>query len=222
MKHLFILCSSASFFLATAAVASETSAGLLVNGSITPGAACAVTVGSGPLNLGTIKSNELEADHARPTQLAEQRVRTTVACAQAQRFAFVVREAGGADPASDKVFPMRADDDAKNTGKLFLLFDTQSVKIDGKQGYATGASGTSGLGQAAWGPATSSRENLPITNGRYAVGFVTEPASTKAPDNIKDLSVYLLVRPEINPVNELDLSSAIGFSSDLGLEITYF
>jgi hypothetical protein len=223
MKHLSILrIASASLVWATAAVATGKSADLAVNGSIVPGAACTVAVGTGPLDLGNIKASELEADPSKPTKLAEQRVKTTVACPQPQRFAFVVRETGGMDPGLETAFPMRSDDEAKGAGKLFLLFDTQSAKIDGKQGFVTGANGVTDLGQASWGPATSSRENLPITNGRYAVGFVTEEASMKAPENIRDLSVYLLVRPQINPVEQLDLSQAIGFSSDLGLEITYF
>lgn len=221
MKHLFMLGASASLLLATSVVASETKADLLVSGSITPGAACNVVIGS-TLSLGTIKRDELESDPSKETELEEQRVATTVSCVQPQRFAFVVREAGGADPSSDKIFPMRADEGGKGAGKLFLLFDAQSTKIDGVQGYATGGDRTTDLGHATWGPATSPRENLPITNGRYAVGFVTAPASTEAPANIKDLSVKLLVRPRINPVNELDLSAGIAFSSDLGLEISYF
>lgn len=221
MKHLNILSTTASLLMASSAVASESSADLLVSGSITPGGACNVVIGN-TLNLGTIKRNELESDPSKETELAEQRVATAVHCQNPQRFAFVVREAGGSDPESERIFPMRTNENGNSTGKLFLLFDTQSTKIDGMQGYATGASGVDGLEQATWGPATSPRENLPITNGRYAVGFVTEAGSTAAPANIKDLSVYLLVRPWINPLNELDLSADIGFSSDLGLEITYF
>ncbi len=222
MKHFNALGASAALLLmASSAVASETRADLLVKGSITPAAACSVVIGS-TLNLGTIRRDQLEADPSKETELKEQRVSTTVNCPSARRFAFVVREAGGNDASSDRIFPMRANESGKDTGKLFLLFDAQSTKIDGVQGYATGADRVNDLEQATWGPATSPRENLPITNGRYAVGFVTEAASTAAPANIKDLSVKLLVRPRINPVNELDLSADIGFSSDLGLEINYF
>jgi hypothetical protein len=220
MKHLPMLGAS-TLLLATSAVASETRADLLVSGSITPGAACNVVIGS-TLGLGTIKRDDLDADPSKETELDEQRVATTVSCVQPQRFAFVIRETGGSDASSDKIFPMRADEDGKGTGKLFLLFDAQSTKIEGVQGYATGADRMTDLEHATWGPATSPRENLPITNGRYAVGFVTGAGSTEAPANIKDLSVTLLVRPWINPVNELDLSADIGFSSNLGLEISYF
>ncbi|APG03978.1 hypothetical protein BJI69_08745 [Luteibacter rhizovicinus DSM 16549] len=221
MKYFAMCCASASLLLSASAVATETGADLLVKGSITPGAACNVVIGS-TLNLGTIKRSDLSSDPSKETQLEEQSVPTSVSCLQAQRFAFVVREAGGSDPASDKIFPMRANDDQKRTGKLFLLFDAQSTKVDGVQGYATGADRMIDLGSATWGPATSPRENLPITNGRYAVGFVTEAGSTEAPANIKDLSVKLLVRPWINAVNDLDLNADIGFASDLGLEISYF
>lgn len=225
MQKLNVVSVSLSvslLFAASSAVAAEASADLFIRGSITPAAACSVVIGS-TLNLGTIRRDQLESDPSKETELEEQRVTTTVSCpANPQRFAFVVREAGGSDPSSDRVFPMRANDSGKNAGKLFLLFDTQSTRIDGVQGYATGADRMEGLEQASWGPATSSRENLPITNGRYAVGFVTEAGSTEAPANIKDLSVKLLVRPRISPVNELDLSREISFTSDLGLEINYF
>jgi len=222
MKHLNILCASASLLLTTSAMADQTSAELVIKGSILPGPACTVALGGSALNLGTIKRDMLNPDPSKPTQLPEKKVSTTVACAHPTRFAFVVREAGGPDPSSDMAFTMHADDGEGRAGKLFLLFDTQSTKIDGVQGYATGADRMSELDQASWGPSTPSRENLPITNGRYAVGFVSQADSVTAPGNIKDLGVTLLVRPQISPANDLDLTGNIGFSSDLGLEISYF
>ncbi|HVI56832.1 MAG TPA: hypothetical protein VM621_17460 [Luteibacter sp.] len=222
MKHLSVLISTSLLFVASQA-ASAASADLLVNGSIAPGAACGVSIGSSALDLGTIARGMLNEDPSKPTNLEEQRVKTLVTCLNATRFAFVVTEARGSDFSQPLVFNMYAADGEATPGKLFLLFDTQSTKIDGKQGYATGSSqGTSDLEHATWGPATSPRENLPITNGRYAVGFVRVAESTDAPDNIKDLSVDLLIRPLIKPTNELDLSDTVGFSSDLGLEIRYF
>ena len=223
MKQRSILSASVSLVLATTPVAaSTTTSDLMVKGSISPGAACTVSIGN-TLSLGTIRRDRLNADPTQPTtDLEEHRVTTAVNCPRARRFAFVVREAGGQDASEPLAFTMRGEASGTSPGKLFLLFDTQSTKIEGSQGYATAASGTTNLEQATWGPATSPRENLPITNGRYAVGFVTEAASTSAPGNIKDLSVVLLVRPWIKPLNELDLSAAVGFSSDLGLEINYF
>jgi hypothetical protein len=222
MKYPYVLGASALLLLTSSAMASETGADLLVNGSIVPGAACNVGLGS-TLNLGTIKRDMLNADPDKPTtNLAEKRVDTVVSCPQPTRFAFVVRETRGQDPGNELAFTMRSGDAGKSPGKLFLLFDAQSTKVDGDQGYATGADRENGLGGATWGPATDSRENLPVTNGRYAVGFVTKPGVSDAPGPIKDLSVKLLIRPWIKPVNELDLSADIGFSSDLGLEISYF
>lgn len=219
MKQLHILGASASLLLATSVVAKETNTDLLVTGSIAPGGACVVAIGA-TLNLGTVKPDR---DHPElPTALDEQRVPVAVGCPQPRRFAFVVREARGQDPSSEKAFAMHADESDKSPGNLFLLFDTQSTKIDGIQGYATGADRVNGLEQASWGPATPSRENLPITNGRYAVGFVKEAESVQVPDNIETLSVKLIVRPVIKPANDLDLTSNISFSSDLGLEISYF
>jgi hypothetical protein len=222
MKRLPILFTSASLLFCAPIGASAGNVDLAVNGSITPAAACEVSTGSAALNLGTINRAILDADPSKYTDLKEQRVLTSVNCPSARRFAFVVTEAGGSDTVSPLVFDMHATNDAK-PGSLFLLFDTQSTKIDGVQGYATGSvNGTGDLGQESWGPSTSSKENLPITNGRYAVGFVKAAGSTDAPVPMENLSVYLLVRPRINPVNDLDLSSEIAFSSDLGLEIRYF
>lgn len=220
MKHLNLLLTSVSLLAATSVAAGED---LVVKGTIAPGAACGIALGSGALNLGTIDRDMLNENPSEPTTLDEQRVKTRVNCANPTRFAFVVTEARGSDFNQPLVFKMYADGSDASPGKVFLLFDTQSTKIEGKQGYATGSSeGVSDLEHASWGPATDPRENLPITNGRYAVGFVTEPASTDAPVNIKDLSVDLLVRPVINPASELDLSGDIAFSGDLGLEIRYF
>lgn len=219
LPHLF---ASASLLLAVSADASAGNVDLMVKGSITPAAACNVSTGSAALNLGTINRATLNADPTQYTNLEEQRVLTSVNCPSARRFAFVVTEAGGSGSANPLVFDMHADNDTK-PGNLFLLFDTQSTKIDGVQGYATGSgNGTGDLGQETWGPSTSPRENLPITNGRYAVGFVTSAGSTDTPVPMENLSVYLLVRPRIKPVNDLDLSGDIAFSSDLGLEIRYF
>lgn len=223
MKHPHLLCALASLLMATSVGATDTSADLVVKGAITPGAACTVTLGGGSLSLGTIKRDMLNADPSKPTDLEEKRVTTTVGCAHPTRFAFVVREAGGSDPSDEKAFPMRAENGVESAGNLFLRFDADSTMIDQTvQGYPTGADGMDNLEHASWGPSTPLIENLPITNGRYAVGFVKAEGSTEAPGYIKDLSVKLLVRPRVKPVDQLDLSGNIGFSSDLGLEISYF
>ncbi len=223
MTYRIPLLVAAPLLLVASGVAMANTAQLSVGGTITPGAACTVTLGSTAMDLGTIHRGMLNPDPAQPTKLDEQRVKTAVNCPSARRYAFVVTEAGGTDAAHPLVFDMRADDDGGTPGKLFLLFDAQSTQIEGKQGYATGSNeGTSDLGHATWGPSTPSRENLPITNGRYAVGFVTAENSTDVPVSIKDLSVDLLVRPQIDPTSELNLADDIGFASDLGLEIRYF
>lgn len=221
MKHLPILLSTSLLFVACPSTRAA-STDLLVNGSITPGAACVVSVGGPSIDLGEITRDMLNPDPTKSTELAERRVMTGVTCQQPTRHAFVVTEAKGGDAAHPFVFAMNDTNKKATAGSLFLLFDAQSTKIDGKQGYATGASGTTDLEHATWGPSTSPRENLPITNGRYAVGFVMGEGSEEAPDNIRDLSVYLLVRPKIHPMNDLDLTDTISFASDLGLELRYF
>jgi hypothetical protein len=223
MKRLPYLFASASLLIATPAMSETPTADLLVNGSITPGPACDVALGNGALDLGRISRASLNEDASQPTKLDEQSIRTMVTCPSPRRFAFVVTEAGGSDAAEEYVFKMHDTGKDATAGELFLLFDTQSTKIDGAQGYATGSQqGTSDLEHATWGPATPSREDLPITNGRYAVGFVKTAESEDAPVYMKALSVDLIVRPFINPVNELDLSGDIAFASDIGLEIRYF
>ncbi|WP_448099148.1 hypothetical protein [Luteibacter yeojuensis] len=223
MKHLPALFASASLWLAAAAAAKAESTDLVVEGSIVPGAACNVTIGGGPLNLGTISREMLNPDPSKPTRLEEHGLKTLVDCANPARFAFVVTEARGGDPALPEVFKMYGQDGFSSPGKLFLLFDAQSTMIDGVQGYVTGSNeGTTDLGNATWGPATPFQEDLPITNGRYAVGFVRNAESMDAPDPLRNLRVDLLVRPVINPLNNLDLSGDIAFSSDIGLEIRYF
>jgi hypothetical protein len=223
MKYLPTLLIAASLPFAIPSAAHAQSADLLVTGSIVPAAACNVSLGGGPLDLGTITREMLNPDPSRPTSLEERTLKTLVDCASPARFAFVIREARGGDPAMPEVFKMYGQDGVSNPARLFLLFDAQSTMIDGVQGYATGSNqGTTDLANATWGPATPFEENLPITNGRYAVGFVRNAGSTDAPGTIRNLRVDLLVRPEINPVNELDLSGEIAFGSDIGMEISYF
>lgn len=223
MKCLSHLLISTPLLLATSAMAETRSVDLLVNGTIAPAAACDVTLGAGALDLGRVNRSMLNEDPSKPTTLEERTVKTLVTCANPSRFAFVVTEAGGTDAGNPLVFRMNDIHSDAAPGKLFLLFDTQSTRIDGAQGYATGSNqGTTDLEHATWGPATPSRENLPITNGRYAVGFVKTAESDDVPVAMKTLSVDLLVRPSINPVNDLDLSGDIAFESDLGLEIRYF
>ena len=223
MKRMPYLFASASLLMATPVMSETPTADLRVNGSITPGAACDVVLGNGALDLGRISRASLNEDVSKPTKLDEQNIRTTVSCPNARRFAFVVTEARGSDASDEYVFKMHDTGKEATAGELFLLFDAQSTKIDGVQGYATGSrEGTGDLEHATWGPATPARENLPITNGRYAVGFVKTAGSEDAPVSMKALSVDLIVRPFIKPVNELDLSGDIAFASDIGLEIRYF
>jgi hypothetical protein len=223
MKYLSKVFASASIMLATSGVAHANGAELAVNGSIKPGAPCHITVAGARIELGTIRRDTLNQDPSKPTILEDKRVDTIVGCPNPMRFALVVTEAGGTDGNDAFAFNLHPAEGDKIPGKISLLFDTDSTRIDSKQGYATGSSaGISDLEHATWGPATSSRENLPIPNGLYAVGFVPTEGSTDAPGNIKDLTVKLLLRPTIKPVNELDLSGPVVFSSDIGLEIRYF
>lgn len=223
MKHLPTLFASASLLFAASTAVHAGNTDLLVEGSIVPGAACNVTVGGGSIDLGTITRDMLNPDPSKPTSLDERKLKTLVDCTNPARFAFVVTEARGGDAALPEVFKMYDQDGVSSPGKLFLLFDAQSTMIDSVQGYPTGSNeGTTDLGNATWGPSTPYQENLPITNGRYAVGFVRNASSTDAPGTIKNLRVDLLVRPRLNPVNELDLSGQIAFASDIGLEIRYF
>lgn len=222
MNHLFVLGAAASFLLASTAIAGESSADLMVTGAIAPGGACSLAVQSA-LSLGTIRRDRLNPDPAQPTTLDPQEVPIEVACPQPQRFAFVVREAGGPDATNPEIFPMRATPDRHQVGSLRLKFISHTTKIDGSTiGYATGADRETELEQAAWGPSTPHTEKLPIRNGLFAVGFVTKANSTEAPVTMKSLYVRVVAEPRINPVDELDLSSDIVFSSDLGLEINYF
>lgn len=59
MKRLPHLFASASLLMATPVMSETPSADLLVNGSITPGAACDVALGSGALDLGRISRASL-------------------------------------------------------------------------------------------------------------------------------------------------------------------
>lgn len=223
MKHLPTLFVSASLLLAASTSAQAQNTDLLVEGSIVPGAACNVAIGGGSIDLGEITRDMLNPDPSKPTNLDERRLKTLVDCTHPTRFAFVVTEARGGDAALPEVFKMYGQDGVSSPGKLFLLFDAQSTMIDSVQGYPTGSNeGTTDLGNATWGPSTPYQENLPITNGRYAVGFVRNAGSTDAPGTIENLRVDLLVRPKLNPVNDLDLSGEIAFASDIGLEIRYF
>lgn len=223
MKRFYPLVASASLLASGAAIAEGQGTDLIVSGTIAPAASCDVVLGSGSLDLGRINGAMLNVDPSKPTALEERTFRTTVACANATRFAFVVTEARGNDAGNPLVFKMNDIHSESAPGKLFLLFDAQSTKIDGLQGYATASNeGTSDLAHATWGPATPIRENLPIPNGRWAVGFVRTAESTDTPVAMKNLSVDVIVRPLINPVGDLALSDDIAFASDVGLEIRYF
>lgn len=220
MKYLNILCASASVLLASSATAGENSTDLLVTGSIAPGAACSTSIPTA-LPLGTIARGMLNPDPSKPTELETQRVRLTVACPQAMRFAFITREASS-QASPDNAYPMYADESGKQIGAFRLRVDNASTKIDGATGYPTASDRKTGLEQATWGPSMPEAVTLPIPNNLFAVGFVDEPESIKVPLNIKNLSTALLVTPQINPANELDFSAATEFSSNLGLEIVYF
>lgn len=220
MKHLKFLCASTSMLLASAAMAGEKTADLLVTGSIAPGAACSTSIPAA-LSLGTIARGMLNPDPSKPTELETQRVRLTVACPQAMRFAFITREASS-QASPDSAYPMYADESGKQMGRFYLRLDNASTKIDGATGYPTASDRKTGLEQATWGPSMPEAVTLPIPNNLFAVGFVDEPDSTKVPMNIKDLTTALLVTPQISPVDELDLSTTTEFSSNLGLEIVYF
>jgi len=222
MNYTNILGASVSMLLASSAIAAESSSDLVVKGSITPGAACSLAVPAS-LNLGTIHRDELNPDPSKPTELEQQEVDIQVTCPEPRRLAFVVREAGGQDASNAQIFPIHSNQGEQQVGDLYLKFISHATLIDGStKGYATAADRENDLGQATWGPSTPHTENLPIRNGLFAVGFVTHANSTEAPGNIDALVARVMVKPWIKPAKDLDLTAEIGFSSDLGLEISYF
>jgi hypothetical protein len=220
MKHLTMLCASASLLLATQAIASQKSADLAVAGTIVPGGACTASIPS-DLSLGTISRGSLDPDPSKWTDLESRRIHFTVSCTQETRFALIMREGSNA-VSEGNTFPLYANDTMNHVGKFYLRVDNSSTRIDGVVGYPTASDRKFGLEQASWGPSMPGTVTLPIPNNLFAVGFVDEADSTKVPLNIRELKTALMVTPRINPANELDFSGETAFTSNLGVEIVYF
>jgi hypothetical protein len=190
---------------------------LHVAGRIVPGASCTVTVGDGSIDFGPI---ELESDPALPTKLPEMKVRMSISCGVATRYALVPTSSSSGDIANPKSFGLLSEIDQSLAGSFFVRIDSSSDHIEGRKAFHTGTDASLDLGSALWGPSTFSI--LPLGRGEFAIGFVTEDGSYATPSTIKDLDTYLLINPTIKPANELDRTDEIAFSGDLGFEIMYF
>lgn len=211
------LCALALPALALAMPVAASNVDLRVVGSILPDAACAMTIGSGAVNLGRINLSDLNADPTKPTHLGERAVKMEIHCASKTRYALLLSSTSQAGGEGFDLGLVSAADQSK-VGSLNVLFDGGAALVEGARGYYTAAE-AGDLAHTSWGPSTNS--TVLLQTGRLAMGFVTTHGSTEAPPPIKDASTRLLVRPWIKPSNELDLSNEITFSGDMTFELRY-
>jgi len=197
------------------ATATETSADLRVNGSIAPGGSCDMTVGNGAIEFGRV---ELNSDPTKPTPLEIQRVKMTLTCTTATRYALIAgTTAPGENPGS---FGLVSGESGSLTGKMIVRLDNSSDHIEGVNAFHTSTAASADLATAQWGTSTSSA--WPLSAGDQAIGFVLQDGSQAAPSYIKNFYTYLIVEPVVRPSGELDLRDEIAFQGNLGFEVRYF
>ena len=208
------------FAIASAADATQAGADLRVSGSIVPGGSCAMKLGSGIVDFGTISRADLNPDPTLPTALGGRPADLVIECPTPTRYALLGFSPSAAGIEDDKDFGLLSEEDRSPVGSLYIRIDNYADKIDGVRAYHTAALASADLGSAEWGPSTFSP--WPITRGTYAFGFVTQDGSRETPPPIRRLTTKLLIVPTIKPSGELDLTDEFSFTGDLGLELKYF
>jgi hypothetical protein len=221
MKHGLACLLLTPLLIPASALASvaTSSASLVLDGVITPGAACDMTLGNGVIDLGRLSRADLNQDPSKPTVLGDRQVEMRIDCPDPRRYA-VVATAGTPTAGDEFDFGLSSEGDNSSVGSLYVLFERSWANIEGADAYYTAADTAGDLATAQWGP--SSRHVMPIPNGTFAVGFVTTEGSYAAPSPIRNFDIRLLVRPKIRPVNELNLTSEMTFTGSLAFEIRYF
>jgi hypothetical protein len=207
--------------LPAAAIASvgASTASLVVDGSITPGGACDMSVGNGAIDLGTLSVADLNPITSEPTFLASHKLPMRIDCVSASRYA-VTASGDGQGVGNEYFFGLSSPNDGTLVGSLLMYFDGSSAHIEGKGAYYTVTESLAELANAQWAAAIPDRTY--IGNGARAIGSTITEGSTAGPSKAQRFDTYLVVQPKIRAVDSLDLTDEIAVVGSVTFEIRYF
>ena len=214
-KTLLVTCLLAVSGSAMAA----TTADLLVTGKIVP-AGCDVTIGNGaPLDLGDINVADLNPDHDQPTPLSNRAVAYNVTCTGpvALSTSWVDNKEGDGTypaPGHPNYFSLGKDAADAPIGHLWFQHGggaSVAVTGNGAETHANVITSTNGVD---WFDATYGQASKTQVNSFAPVGETTPAAYTT-------YSGRFTLKPQIAPVNTLDLSTALTIEANATMELTY-
>ena len=214
-KTLLVTCLLAVSGSAMAA----TTADLMVTGKIVP-AGCDVTIGNGaPLDLGDINVADLNQDHDKPTTLANRGIGYSITCTGP-----VVLSTSWVDnKEADGIYPINGNHNLFSLGKdtadapighlWFQHGGGASVAVTGN-GAETHANVIMSLNGVDWTDAAYGQASKTWVNSFAPVGETTPAAYTTYSGNF-------VLKPQIAPVNTLDLNTALTIDANATMELTY-
>ena len=213
-KTLLATCLLAASANALAA----TTADLKVTGKVVP-ASCDVTIGTGaPLNLGDIQVSALESDPTKPTPMPNATLPYNITCTGpvAISTSWVDnQEADGTYPAAgNNLFSLGKDAADAPIGHLWIQHGGGASVVVTGNGTETHANVLASNDGITWVDAQYGQISKIAMNSFAPVGATTPAAYTT-------YSGTFTLKPQIAPVDTLDLSTSLNINANATMELNY-
>ena len=213
-KTLLVTCLLAVSGSALAA----NKADLLVIGKIVP-AGCDVTIGTGaPLDLGDIHVADLNPDPDKPTSLANRSVPYSLTCTGPVAIStswIDNNEAHGTAPAgSHNLFSLGKDAADAPIGHLWIQHGGGAIVAVTGNGTETHANVLASADGITWVDSSYGQASKTQMNSFAPVGATTPAAYTT-------YSGTFTLKPQIAPVDTLDLSTSLNINANATMELNY-
>ena len=213
-KTLLATCLLAASANALAATTAE----LKVTGKVVP-ASCDVTIGTGaPLDLGDIQVSALESDHDKPTTLPNASLPYNITCTGpvAISTSWVDNQAAdGTYPAAgNNLFSLGKDAADAPIGHLWIQHGGGASVVVTGNGTETHANVLVSADGITWVDSQYGQASKTHMNSFAPAGATTPAAYTTYSGNF-------VLKPQIAPVNDLDLSTSLNINANATMELSY-
>ena len=203
---------------ASANALAATTADLKVTGKVVP-ASCDVTIGTGaPLNLGDIQVSALESDPAKPTPMPNATLPYNITCTGpvAISTSWVDnQEADGTYPAAgNNLFRLGKDAADAPIGSLWIQHGGGAIVAVTGNGTETHANVITSADGITWVDSSYGQASKTQMNSFAPAGATTPAAYTTYSGNFT-------LKPQIAPVDTLDLSTSLNINANATMELNY-
>ena len=203
---------------ASANALAATTADLKVTGKVVP-ASCDVTIGTGaPLNLGDIQVSALESDPTKPTPMPNATLPYNITCTGpvAISTSWVDnQEADGTYPATGvNLFSLGKDAADAPIGHLWIQHGGGAIVAVTGNGTETHAKVITSADGITWVDSSYGQASKTHMNSFAPAGATTPAAYTTYSGNFT-------LKPQIAPVDTLDLSTSLNINANATMELNY-